>query len=251
MTATFLYPRLPTGTALRLIREYQSIPLEELTERSALEHPAAIYNPVGGRRVSQARLEVLRTGMREAAASLGFPQPLASNRVGDFDRLYMELLYRGMGIVPADAGQEGVWSFICLVLTPELPAWRFPSRAEERLRGLPRNTFRRLWWRGHTLGHTPDSISFRLTEDQLVQIEERPTIGGDPRVARALGLELEAARARYPGISQEDLMREAAKYFIRLTPLISVYSLSDEQLYERAREVMDQAGGGLTSTGQQ
>ena len=246
MSGIHLYPRLPTGAALQLIRAYESLPLADLAARSSLEHPAATYNPVGGRRVSRDRLELLRSGMREVAEMLRFPEPLG-RRTGEFDRVYTELLYRGMGIVPADAGHEGVWSFVSLVLTPELPVWRYPSRNEERLRGLPRNAFRRLWWRAHTLGHTSDSITYRLTEDQLVQIEERPTIGGDPRVARALANALEKARERFTDISYEDLMREGAKYFIRLTPSISVYSLSDQQLLELAGEVMYTAAVALSA----
>ena len=246
MSGTNLYPRLPAGVALALIQEYLSLSLEELRQRSSLEHAAATFNPVGGRRVSQERLSTLRQGMRDAAGILGFPNPLG-RRTGEFDRLYTELLYRGMGIVPADAGHEGVWSFISLVLVPELSVWRYPNRNEERLRGLPRNTFRRLWWRAHTLGHTSDSATFRLSEDQLVQIEERPTIGGDPRVSRALAASFESARTRFPGISHEELMREAAKYFIRLMPSISVYCLSDQQLHDLTTEVMDRAGVALTT----
>lgn len=245
MSSVFLYPRLPSGVALQLVREHAHLSLEDLAGRSDIEHPAAVFNPVGGRKVPRDRLEVLRTGMREAALQLGFPEPLGGRR-GDFDRLFMEILYRDMRIVPGDAGHEGVWSFLSLVLTPELPSWRFTSRAEERLRGLPRNTFRRLWWRGHILGATPESVSHRLTEDQLVQVEERPTIGGDPRVAMSLCLALERARDQYGGVPHEALMREAAKFFIRLTPSISVYSLSDDQLRDLASEVMTRAGVGLS-----
>jgi hypothetical protein len=182
--------------------------------------------------------------MRAAAETLGFPEQLGSRR-GDFDRLYTELLYRGMAIVPADAAHEGVWSFISLVLVPELAPWRFPNRTEERLRGQPRNAFRRLWWRAHTLGITPDSVTFRLTEDQLVQVEERPTIGGDSRVARALCSALENAIGQFPAVSHEDLMREAAKYLIRLTPSLSVYALAEGQLEDLMRELMTRSGKAL------
>jgi hypothetical protein len=248
MSGTLLYPRLPTAVALSLIRRFEPLSLEELREESELSHPSAVFNPVGGHRVSPARLELLRDGMRQLADDLGFPGELSGANRGNFDRLFAEALYRGMAIVPGDAGHEGVWSFLSLVLAPELPVWRFPGRTEERLRGQPRNAFRRLWWRAHMLGFGQDALLAQLTEDQLVQIEERPTIAGDIYVARAVASQLVLARQRHTHIAQEDLMRETAKHLIRLTPLVNIHALNEDQLSSLVAESFDRAASALGSS---
>lgn len=240
----YLYPRLARGAALQLVNQQQELALEELENSSSLSHPQATVNPVGGLRVPEAHLDRLRTDMRDLAREFGFPRPLGG-RTAEFDRAFMPLLYNRMGIVPGDAGREEVWSFLSLVLVPELPVWRYPSRSEERILGMPRNTFRRLWWRAHILGVEANGFAYRLNEDQLVQIEERPTIGGDPRLARSLALAFEQIKADRPHVPQEALMREGAKRFTRITPFVDVYGLPDNALLKVCQEAMARAADAL------
>jgi len=92
-----------------------------------------------------------------------------------------------MEIVPADAAEPGVWAFLCCVAVPDLACWRFPGRTRERLLGGPRNALRRLWWRAYVLDRgSREGLSGRLGEDETVQIMERPTLAGNPRVATTL-----------------------------------------------------------------
>lgn len=247
MSGVFLYPRLPRSSALGLLRQFEEMDLGELRMEGRLKHPQATFNPVGGRRVSPEHLSDLQREMHAAADSLGFPDPLGA-RTADFDRDFMALLHDRMRIVPGDAGQEGVWSFLSLLVVPELPPWRFPSRSEERILGRPRNTFRRLWWRAEILGAGPEGIADELTEDQLVQIEERPTLGGDPRIASAIARSYIRLRDRNSGVSDEALMREGAKRLIRLTPHVDVHGLSDDDLRSLTDEVMDRAAEALQNS---
>ena len=93
-----------------------------------------------------------------ATGEAGWPTPMTRLGGPQFDRQLAAELHRQMHILPADAAVEDVWSFLSLVLLPDVACWRFPDRSEERLRGHFRNVFRRLWWRAYILGAT---ASFR------------------------------------------------------------------------------------------
>lgn len=185
----FLYPRLDAHRAALLIEEHGGLSLESLRALGSSHNSDAACSPTGGLPVSEDHLLSLQFTLRELCDEFGFPKPLATSRQGEFDRVCGTILRRNMGIVPADAAEEGVWSFVTLVLVPELAPWRFPSRHEDRLLGKPRNTLRRLWWRAHVLG--PDLTwvppgCTPLNEDESVQIMERPTIAKSGRLAQQL-----------------------------------------------------------------
>lgn len=243
-----LYPRLPSGTAKVLTREHSRLSLSELRALGTTRHEDADYAPVGGHRVEEAKLDLLQTHLRELAQDLGYPEHLGI-RTGAFDQRFMTLLYSEMGIVPAEAAEEGVWSFLSLILVPELPVWRFPARHADRLRGHPRNTFRRLWWRAHTLGLEEDSPTSRLNEDQSVQIMERPSLAGSPEVARAVATAFLQVAEVDQDVPREALMREGAKYLIRLLPVVSLLHLPAEDLRRTARQCFLNAAAALQASG--
>lgn len=185
----FLYPRLDAHRAALLIQAQQSLSLAELQTSGAIHHADAACSPTGGLPVPESHLRDLQTTLRGLCDDFGFPAALKTAKQGEFDRVCGTILRRDMRIVPADASEEGVWSFITLVLVPELAPWRFPSRHEDRLLGKPRNALRRLWWRAHVLG--PDLTwvppgCTPLNEDESVQIMERPTIAKSGRLAQQL-----------------------------------------------------------------
>ena len=172
--------------SLKNLAEFRSASLRGL---GYTHHSDAACSPTGGLPVPKDHLRSLQTTLRELCDEFGFPEPLPASRQGEFDRICGTILRRDMSIVPADAAEEGVWSFVTLVLVPELAPWRFPSRHEDRLLGKPRNTLRRLWWRAHVLG--PDLTwvppgCTPLNEDESVQIMERPTIAKSGRLAQQL-----------------------------------------------------------------
>ena len=185
----FLYPRLDAHRAALLIEEHRELSLESLRALGSIHHSDAACSPTGGLPVSEEKLRGIQVTLRELCDEFGFPNPLSTPRQGEFDRICGTILRRDMGIVPADAAEEGVWSFFTLVLVPELAPWRFPSKHEDRLLGKPRNTLRRLWWRAHVLG--PDLTwvppgCTPLNEDESVQIMERPMIAKSGRLAQQL-----------------------------------------------------------------
>lgn len=206
----YLYPRLSDTGARALLSDLRGLPLEELFDRSGLTHPDAAPAATGGKPADTERLKRVRDVVRAVALDYGYPQPLRQSRQAEFDRLCATLLFREMGIVPADAATKQVWSFLTLVLLPEITWWRFRVHTEERLLGGIRNTFQRLWWRSWALG--PDltavpSGCVPFGEDDYVQVMERPTLGGNQRVARAIQDAVWRVDLSAVDISRSHLMR--------------------------------------------
>lgn len=239
---SYVYPRLPRRTGLGLVDEKRSWKLDKLAASSATDHPDAA--PVAtGTRVATEQLERLRDGVRRVAAERGYPEPLRRGREWTFDSAAGRVLYETMEIIPADAANEGVWSFLSLVLLPEIGPWRFPERAQDRLLGHPRNVLRRSWWRAHVLGADLDAApegQQPLGEDELVQIMERPTVAANPAVARAVRDGIFRGADRVPA-ARSEFARDLTKRVLRLTPFVCVDLLSDEELRDLVDELIEQS----------
>ncbi|GIJ34439.1 hypothetical protein Vse01_35870 [Micromonospora sediminimaris] len=173
-----------------------------------------------------------------------WPAPLSKTNGTAFDRLLAPALYRQMAIVPADAASEEVWSFLSLVLLPDVALWRWPNLLRrpgyERIIGRPRNVFRRLWTRVHSLG---EDLGAQLYEDEAVAILERPTLGAHPRVARAIA-HGHLTTAGEAGAARTDILRITARRLRRLAVVVSLESLDDTQLAQLVerytKEAIDQ-----------
>lgn len=260
------YPRLSTAVAITVLGELNKVDhLAELTSRAATADPRAENYPTGVPR-SEVRLGELRETVVAMATEHGFPGTLAARGevATRFDRDLSAALLRDMQLLPADAGNEGVWSFLTLVLLPDVAFWRWPNPKElpdyERLIGKPRNVFRRLWWRAYCLGA---EASRQVFEDEAVAIMERPTIGGDPRLARTIVENHLRMVTTDDSIPRTELLRQVAKRVRRLSVVRTLGSLSDEELTElvahtagdalralraaRARPANDYSHAGLTS----
>src|SRR6266487_3809562 len=98
----------------------------------------------------------------------------------------------------------------------------------DRLMGRPRNVFRRLWARSYALG----AAASELREDKTVAILERPTPGGDVRVARAIAETHLAAISRHRSVARTELMRQAAKRIRRISIVVTLAALTYPQLQD-------------------
>lgn len=246
---TLLYPRLPRDVAQRLIAERADQSLADLKDLSTLSHPDAEPAATGGNPVDERRLAEVREVVRATAEKAGYPEPLGSS-TQKFDRPCGTALLDLMGIVPADAAEEGVWSFLTLVVTPEIGPWRFPGRSEERLLGRPRNVLRRTWWRAWALGPDLDAAPDGCTplgEDESVQIMERPSLGGNRRTARALQAALWRAELQGLSVARSEVMRELARRLRATKSHIALDALSDEQLIELLDRLTGDALQSLTT----
>lgn len=239
-TELLLYPRLPSSVGRDILAKRAGSLPTELEDLASLTHPAAAPAATGGHPVTEARLQTLQTAIRAIASEAGYPKPLKRGSEQAFDRPCGNQLFNLMGIVPADAAEEGVWTFVSLVLVPEVGPWRFPDMADERLLGRPRNVFRRLWWRAWSLGpsldEAPDGCS-PLGEDEFVQILERPSLGGNQRTARALRDGLWRMEAAGIAVARSELMRQMARRLRAVRSHIALDALTDTQLSDLVDDV--------------
>jgi hypothetical protein len=240
LPGALVYPRLPREVGRALMADHADMDAAELRLRGSLSHPAAAPAPTGGRPVEAAEIHRVQQAVRDAADAAGFPQPLRRGREQGFDRPCGAALYRTMGIVPADAAAEDVWTFLTLVVVPEIGPWRFPDRAENRILGRPRNVLRRLWWRawsfGPDLDYTPDGCT-ALGEDEFVGIMERPSIGGNPRTARALRDSLWRLEKAGLPTARSEVARELTRRFRAFLSHICVDAITDDELIALVDEV--------------
>ncbi len=152
-------------------------------------------------------------------------------------------------MLPVEAAQEGVWSFLSLIVLPDVALWRWPNTKQrddyERILGYPRNVFRRLWWRSYVFGTEGGSVGTQIFEDEAVAILERTAIGGNRQLARTIA---ETHVARFGASPKRtEIMRDAMKRIRRLHAFLSYHSLSDSDVVEVVAEAFDQAEKSLLS----
>lgn len=231
-----LLPRLPDVAAVPLLEAFLANP--GAADRSSFD-PTRLPDGVrfadtGGTRVSPDQLRKLHLDVVAIAQDSGYPDP---GRYSEFDFRASVYLAESPLFMSGEALRDDVWSFVSIVMFPGIVSWRFRKDGRERYFGGVRNAFQRLWMRARTLdrgaGH-PDrwGLIRDLTEDALVQIMERPSIGADPKVARHLAEAWVRARDRYGKDGLENVMRGVTKLF-RIRNVIRAYGvLPDEMLAE-------------------
>lgn len=239
----YLYPRLPRSAAVEVVASTRGHSLSELRDAGNLAHPVASPAATGGTPVPIEVLMRVQAELRKTEERYGFPKALSQADQQAVDREWGSQLLAEMGIVPADAADEGVWSFMSLVLVPEFAPWRFPGRSEERLIGKPRNAMRRLWWRAWTLGpdlrYAPEGCS-PLREDEFVQIMERTTVAGNRRTARAFQEVIWRAEKSAVELGRSDVVRDLMPKLRASRSYLCLDALSDRQLDELLVELLDE-----------
>lgn len=229
---SLLYPRLPRNVARRIVVERSTVSHSDLYQSANLSHPDAEPSATGGHPADRTKLEQVQETIRQVAEQAGYPKPLGGSTQA-FDRPCGTELLKHMDIVPADAAEEGIWSFLTLVVVPEIGPWRFPAQAEERMIGRPRNVLRRTWWRAWALGpdlnQAPEGCE-PLGEDESVQIMERPSLGGNRRTARALQAALWRAELDGLSVPRSELMRQLARRLRATKSHLSLDAIDDDSL---------------------
>ncbi|MFT8807203.1 DUF6339 family protein [Gluconobacter sp.] len=196
------------------------------------------YAASGGSPIRPDVLIDIRAGLEEIAAGCGFPDRGSAADRAQFDERASAFLAQRNELKGGEALRDDVWAFLACVVLPDLVAWRFVDRPAERFHGGVRNTFQRLWMRGHILDRGPASdarweLLGALTEDALVQITERPSIGNDARLSQALAEGWLRASKILGRSAMEDAMREAV-IRLRLRNQVQLLSELDDQELEDA-----------------
>lgn len=225
-----LLPRLPDDAA----EKYLTLYLQSDVDRRYMFNPQSLpqevrFAPTGGSRVLPQQLETIYQRVRSIADGHGFPGTV--DKAG-FDVRCAVYLGEEPIFASGESLRDDVWSFVAIIMFPDIVNWRFGTSRERYFGGI-RNAFQRLWMRARALDRGPDhpdrwELLRELTEDALVQITERPTIGGEPRIARHLAEAWVRAARRYGSQHMEALMRNVTKAF-RMRNVIRVYTFLDDQ----------------------
>lgn len=260
-----LYPRLPKLMALELAVQRAELSVKALVELSTnLQHPSIQFAPSGGTRVTEEMLRELQTNLREIASRYGYPSRLRMKDSGDFDKSCARFLYEKMGIKPVEASNIGMWVYLTVVLLPDVVRWRFfdPNGATslERYigsaRGMRRNAFGRMWWRAHLFylpinQDDPYLLIGALTEDDQIQISERPSLSGSPRLAREVAVSYLTIQrfVQRQGliIDRRVVLREALKRLSRLIPITLLDMLDEKESQQVIDNVFRQTVESITA----
>ncbi|MCC2977149.1 hypothetical protein LK533_10755 [Sphingomonas sp. PL-96] len=198
------------------------------------------YAASGGSPIRHDILVGLRSGLVEIAVGCGFPDRGSAADRARFDERVSAFLAQRDELDGGEALRDDVWAFLACVLLPDLVAWRFADRPAERYHGGVRNTFQRLWMRGRILDRGAAAedrweLLDALTEDALVQITERPSIGSDARLSQALAEGWLRASRHIGRSAMEDAMREAV-IRLRLRNQVQLLAELDDRDLEEAVE---------------
>lgn len=198
MTAKLrVFPRLPLVRAKALceevIRAGQDGGVQALTRMAAAAHPNAAPVPTGGHIASS---DEIWSAREEVLAAIDpwldyGALKLRDGRSVSFDVQLGKSLHEALRILPADAAHDGTWSFLSLVVFPDVVAYRFPELHPDRFVGkYPRNALRRVWFRQELLGDLLPKARFPLGEDEATGLFERTALARNRRLAKLLAIEV-------------------------------------------------------------
>ena len=223
-----LWPRLPLSESARLFADINAGHVPSPT----VSHAGQTYGHVGSR-ARPHEVALLHTRMQALVDELGGSSAVGGDRGVEFDRRAAPILHDTMVLTWSEASVREVWSFVALVVLPDLTearwAHRLPNRNEERWigRDLMRHTWARLWWQAAAFETRPDLLA-RLNESELNQLLERRSIGGQPALLVAVSdAFLDAVDA---GAPRRSLMRDMTRRLRRRMPYIDDHALSDPDL---------------------
>ena len=239
-----LLPRLPDPAAEDLLERFLEGP-SKWTGFDPADLPEAVrFAATGGSQVGRKELLALREAVEEAARANGFG---ADGNGATYSRFDAELgaLFAEMPLLSSgEALRDDFWTFIGVTLAPDVVHWRFRA-ARERYLGGVRNTFQRLWLRARALDRGEQhserwQLLEELTEDALVQITERPSVGADPVLARAVAEGWLRAAKHHGRGKMEAIMRRAvlrARIWNEILSLADLPAEALERVLDRAFQV--------------
>lgn len=245
MTDQLLFPRLNDIGVQQLLPAGGAISVNvDLQIESA--PPFISWAATGGRRIKTSELLAIRGTILKMATQLGFPRISTQVQRAEFDAQCSAFLLQS-GVIPmGEALRDDVWAYVATVLLPDVCLWRFPTPPKERFFGGVRNAFQRLWLRARAFDRGMEhperwKLLFELSEDAMVQITERPSVGADPKLALTIA-ECWLRTANRAGKSRmEDITRSAVRN-LRIANEVLYFAALDERMLESATlEYFDKA----------
>ena len=144
----YVYPRLPLAIArarITEIAEALASAAGAVTGLADVSHPRAAPVATGGRLADADRIADVRTAVLTHLEAWTTRGEVTRARAAAFDLDLGRVLHEHLAIVPADAAHGGTWSFLTLIVLPDIAVLRFPDLHVDRLIGTPRNVLRRTW----------------------------------------------------------------------------------------------------------
>lgn len=218
--------------------------IELLKENSALKSSA----PSGGTRADTVAVDIT-VELRKIAQKTGFPNANTQSAKALFDQEAAIYLGQKQELKTGEALRDDVWAFMTTVLAPDVVAWRFADQSRKRVArfaGGVRNSFQRLWVRGTVLDRGEDhperwELVKQLTEDAMVQIFERASIGGNPPLAIAVAEGWLRTAEKMGRGQMEAVMRSATKVLRVKNQIIDLAYLPTNELELIVSEAFDLA----------
>ncbi len=240
------YPQLLRPSARALISELSTLSVTDAAARASVEHRASVYSPLGNPRVPADSLGSFRQRMLTAARTHGYPDrhPKRSS-VRDVDGALLAVTATSLAMSAHESTHPGVWEFLSCVLLPDIVIWRFGGESGgvslDRFMAGRRNAIERLWRRqqflGSRIGDSNDySLIQVLSEDELVQIMERPRLVGHRELLRAVVSATVDSQAR--DRFGRDLLRDVQKRVLRATSIVCVEALSAQGVSDLASNLV-------------
>lgn len=257
-----LFPRLPRTFAEDAFAKQASLAPQELVQIAGTTHPLQIWPATGAPRITGEELAGTRSDLVATAERFGWPSPLAREEQRDLDLALARVLWERVELTPAEASFGDVWSFLALVVVPDVVWWRAAGSTNiERFvaTDLTRHTLARLWWRAHLftwdLEDSEDGWELwrasMIGEADLDQIQTRRSgYGRSPRVFRGLvrAYSVALARAGQIGVDRRVFWRQAyLRWVLRLGAFSDFSGLTqaelDDDLAQLALEIEPASDG--------
>lgn len=250
MTAVSLFPRLDPLAVEQCLSKIDDLIADSGRPLVEDQLPARMgWTAIGGGQIALTVLGELRRLLVETARTCGFPERGSVSDRARFDTLATAVLADFAPLASGEADRDDVWAFLTTILTPDVVAWRFVNRSPDRFMGGVRNAFQRLWMRAHALDRGPDSagnrweLLERLTEDALVQITERPSVGADHRLSRAIAEAWILTAESIGTAKMEDVMRKAIIDLRIRNEIQMLAALEDEPLLAHVEQIFARCAG--------
>jgi hypothetical protein len=188
----FVYPRLPLSFAKVRISEIAEAKskggISGVQALVRAEHPRAAPVATGGRVADSGHIANVREAVLKTIEPWRQLDTIRPSQVAAFDLALGRTLHEHLRIIPADAAHDETWSFLTLVVFPDVAVFRFPDMHVDRLIGVPRNVLRRAWFRQEVLGDLLHSTGRPLGEDELVGLFERTAVARNHALIRRLAV---------------------------------------------------------------
>lgn len=239
--ARLLWPRITRSVAETI---FQTDVAQNIVPDARTTHPEMTYGTTGGR-ISASDVEQLRKAVLQVAERHGYLTESNRGAGGSaFDREVARVLVAEMDLSWDEAGQPGIWSFLSLVVLPDVTAWRWRGTADStptKVRWVcidpTRHTWGRLWWQ-QTLCRDHIDILSKFNESELNQLFERTsfTRNRDFFLTFAFAIATNLGEA-----GRRPFIRDVAKRMRRRLAFIDTFSLDPFELQKIVDEVVGES----------